>query len=96
MSYESEIDKVTSFIIEKMALKRDIAQLKASNEGAFRAGYEVGNAHGSNGVDDIEEALTDWRHDMELLEKRSLWVDHCVNLSLWVDHCVKVSENNNE
>ena len=91
MSYESEIDKLTSFVIEKMALKREIIRLKASNEGAFRAGYEVGNAHG-----DIEEALTGWRHDMELLEKRSLWVDHCVNLSLWVDHCVKLSENNNE
>ena len=80
MSYESEIDKLTSFVIEKMALKREIIRLKASSEGAFMAGYEVGNAHGSNGVDDIEEALKEWRHDMELLEKQSLCADHCVKL----------------
>ena len=80
MSYESEIDKLTSFVIEKMALKREIIRLKASSEGAFMAGYEVGNAHGSKGVEDIEEALTDWRHDMELLEKQSLCAEHCVKL----------------
>mgnify|MGYP001503137638 CR=1 FL=1 len=81
MSYESEADLLISSVIQRMGLLRDIARLKASVEDAFRAGYWTGHGHGSNGVDDIEEAMKDWRHDMELLEKQSLCADHCVKLS---------------